>query len=541
MKLICCFLLGLTVLVSSVCGQSIINKDSFHERYVEVIVSLIATDIYAAHRAADSLYSVATTDEQKIKSLMLLAKIYENQGDMRSSIYKGMKADTIANATMNFSWQSNTAGFLATAFRQIGLYGVSMSYLERAVRANENQDDKVMQNLTRVNILHERVFHSLEKGRLEEARQYAKKAATSIDINHREHKGALLVKATNDQLMGVCEFHLGNYSESSVFLEQALYKIGEVESNLKPYIYRIQAEVALAENQLEKAKECLDKIGPYLTSGEVEELTMLTFSSWAKYYDKTGDSAKSAAHRVKASEIKTKRDKVAKQLSDEMIIRLHSTKQAYRVRYIYAIAGILFILVGTTFAILYIYRRKNVYKLRCTSAISKYVSGEKEGVREPERPKIHISPLGAGLSKPDEEPEQSVAPKAKDINISKDTEQRLCKQLDKLDKEHFYLEKSITLNQLASNMGTNPRYVTYIIQRYRGKDFYEYIQNKRIEYIIDQLHKSPELLGFKLSYLADLCGFTSLSKFSTAFKLVTGTPPSAYVHFIKKELDDKSS
>ncbi|MDR2285572.1 MAG: AraC family transcriptional regulator, partial [Sphingobacterium sp.] len=308
-----------------------------------------------------------------------------------------------------------------------------------------------------------------------------------------------------------------------------------------PYIYRIQAEIALAENQLEKAKECLDKIGPYLTSGEVEELTMLTFGSWAKYYDKTGDLAKSVAHRVKASEIKTKRDKVAKQLSDEMIVRLHSTKQAYRIKYIYAIAGMLFVLVSATFAMLYIYRRKNVYKLRCTSVISKYVGGERGGVREPERLKVHISPPETDLSKPTDESEQSVVPKAKDINISKDTEQRLCKQLDKLDKEHFYLEKSITLNQLASNMGTNPRYVTYIIQRYRGKDFYEYIQNKRIEYIIDQLHKSPELLGFKLSYLADLCGFTSLSKFSTAFKLVTGTPPSAYVHFIKKELDDKSS
>ena len=541
MKLICCFLLGLTVLLSSVYGQGMTGGDSFHKRYVEVIVSLVATDIHAAHRAADSLYNVASTDEQKIKSLMLLAKIFENQGDIRTSIYNGMKADTIANSTMNFSWQSNTAGFLATAFRQIGLFGVSMGYLEKAARANESQDDKKMQNLTQVNILHERVFHSLEQGRYEEARQYAKKAATSIDMDGKENKGALLIKATNDQLMGVCEFHLGNFSEAGIFFNRSLDKIGEVESNLKPYIYRMQAEVALAENQIVKAKEYLDKITPYLTSGEVEELTMLTYTSWAKYYDKIGNLGKSAGHRVKASEIKAKRDKVAKQLSDEMIIRLHSTKQEYRIRYIYAIAGILFVLVATTFALLCIYRRKNMYKLRCTPAISRYVDAAGETVLGAESLKTGMSSPTVDIAKRIDEEGQSVALKVKDINISKDTERRLCEQLDKLDKEHFYLEKSITLNQLASNMGTNPRYVTYIIQRYRGKDFYEYIQNKRIEYIIDQLHKCPELLGFKLSYLADMCGFTSLSKFSTAFKLVTGTPPSAYVHFIKKKLDDKSS
>lgn len=542
MKLICYFLLGVTVLVSSVYGQETASNDSFHERYVEVIVSLVATDIHAAHRAADSLYNIAVTDEQKIKSLMLLAKIFENQGDIKSSIYKGMKADTIANATMNFSWQSNTAGFLATAFRQVGLLGVSMSYLEKAERANENQEDRVMQHLTRINILHERVFHNLEQGNFEEASECAKKAATSINISDKDHKSALLVKATNDQLMGVCEFRLGNFSEAGVFLDQALAKMGNVETNLTPYIYRMQAEVALAENQTTKAKECLEKVEHYLASGGVEELIMLTYRTWAKYYEKVGNLDKSVIYQVKAGEIKTKRDKDAKQLSDEMIISLHSTKQAYRVKYIYAVGGILFVMVGTTFAILYICRRKNIYKLRCKTPGVTYIGSEDKDLSKPASVSVSKLPFSSVVNsdKRTDEGENILVVKAKEVNISKDTEERLREQLDKLEKEHFYLEKSITLNQIASIMGTNPRYVTYIIQRYREKDFYEYIQTKRIEYIIDQLHKSPDLLGFKLSYLADLCGFTSLSKFSTAFKLVTGTPPSAYVHFIKKERDEKA-
>ncbi|MBL1409051.1 helix-turn-helix domain-containing protein [Sphingobacterium faecale] len=536
MKLIYLLLLEIILSALSVYGQKTSRKDSFHERYVEVIVSLVATDIHAAHRAADSLYDVAATDEEKIKSLMLLAKIFDNQGDMRSSIYKGMQADTIANATMNFSWQSNTAGFLATAFRQIGLFMVSMSYLERAERANEYQDDKMMKNLTRINILHEQVFHYLEQNQFEEARQCAKKAAASIDTKENDNKGAILVKATNDQLMGVCEFHLGNFNEASVFLDRALNRIGEIENNLTPYIYRMQAEIALAESQSRKAKECLDKIEPYLAAGGVEELMMLTYSTWAKYYAKIGNLHKTIENRIKSSEIKNKRDKIAKQLSDEMIFRLHSTKQAYRVKYIYAIGSILFVLVSTTFAMLYIYRRKNIYKLRCRS-----VDKNNDTVCIADNLQKNVLSPVTRVAKREVSEGTNVTVKKKEVNISKDTEQRLREQLNKLEKKNFYLEKSLTLNQLANSMGTNPRYVTYIIQKYREKDFYEYIQTKRIEYIIDQLDKSPELLGFKLSYLAEMCGFTSLSKFSTAFKLVTGTPPSAYVHFIKKDQDERSS
>ncbi len=542
MKFIWCFLLAMFVSISSLDAQNTMGKDSFNDRYVEVIVSLVATDIHAAHRVADSLRNIANTDEQKIKAHMLLAKIFENQGDMQACIYSGMQADTIANVAMNFSWQSNTAGFLATAFRQIGLLGVSQTYLERAENANERQEDKTMQSLTRINIAHERVFHQIEEGDFEEARQYAKQAATTIDISDNEDKGALLVKATNDQLMGVCEFHLGNWSEASVFLDRALTKIGTTESNLIPYIYRMQAEVALAQNKSKEAEAYLLKVEPYLNSGGVEELKMLTYSTWAKFYDKSGDLRRSAENRAKYAEIKATRDKVAKQLSDELIMKLHSTKQAYRTKYIYAVGGILFVLAASTFGMLYVCRRKNIYKLRCKTP--KEVDVAELSINVDNKLKDSVKKMVASqtsdITMMLDKVDSSIIVKPKDVAISKDTELRLCEHLDKLEKENFYLEKGITLNQLASKMGTNPRYVTYVIQTHKEKDFYSYVQTKRIEYILYQLQHSPDLLGFKLSYLADVCGFTSLSKFSTAFKEVTGMPPSAYVHLLKREQDDKS-
>lgn len=121
--------------------------------------------------------------------------------------------------------------------------------------------------------------------------------------------------------------------------------------------------------------------------------------------------------------------------------------------------------------------------------------------------------------------------------MSKETEDRLYQFLLKKEAELFYLEKGVTLSQLAASMGTNSRYVTYIIQKFKGKDFYDYLQTRRIDYIVDKIRTSPELLDFKLSYLADMCGFASLSKFSSSFKTVTGMPPSAFVHFVKMEME----
>src|SRR5690606_41489232 len=84
-------------------------------------------------------------------------------------------------------------------------------------------------------------------------------------------------------------------------------------------------------------------------------------------------------------------------------------------------------------------------------------------------------------------------------------------------------------------MATNSNSVSYIIKKYRHMDFYEFIQHKRIEYFLTLVKTSPELLDFKLAYLAEKCGYSSLSKFSTSFKAVTGMPPSTYINLRSEE------
>lgn len=505
--------------------------DDFNRRYLDVVVSLVASDSKEARRVADSLAKVANTDEQKIKAFMLLAKLDENKGDMKGCIVNAMRADTISNATLNFSWQASTSGFLATSFRQLGLLKVSERYLSKAEIANENQVDVHMKTLTKINILHERAFHCFEQHRYSDAKKYLKSAAELIHMDGQEDKKALLIKATNDQLMGICELKLGNMVAAESYLNASLEKIGSVESNLRPYIMRAKADVEIERNNLSAALQYLQMVEPYLTSGEVEELKMLTYESWASYYQKIGDKSKSLEFRSKAIDIKGKRDQVARDISDDLIEIFNIRKQYYKNRYTLAIGLILIITIIAAVCMIYYAKLKILYRTKYQVIHDIQDDGDVNT--------ISTTRINSDFSTVINKLENNAAIKAKEINIAKDTEERLYQAFVEQEEAHFFLEKSVTLQHLATLMGTNMRYASYILQKFRGKDFYDYLQSSRVEYIIGKLKTSPELFDYKISFLAEMSGFTSLSRFSSAFKEVTGIPPSAFIHFMKKEIDQK--
>ena len=74
-----------------------------------------------------------------------------------------------------------------------------------------------------------------------------------------------------------------------------------------------------------------------------------------------------------------------------------------------------------------------------------------------------------------------------------------------------------------------PVYVlsSFINQEY-AKNFNEFINDLRIEYISDKLKSSPETANFTLNAIAKSAGFNSRTSFISAVKRKTGMTPSAY-------------
>ena len=142
------------------------------------------------------------------------------------------------------------------------------------------------------------------------------------------------------------------------------------------------------------------------------------------------------------------------------------------------------------------------------------------------------------------------------LNISKEYEQKLSDQLKDFQASHVFtipektenlilsnletFEKSkdvrdpnLSLVVLAKRMNTNSKYLSEIINKHKGKNFNNYLNELRVNYIVDKLTQNPEYLQYKTSYLAEEAGFASRTTFTTIFKNVTGKSPSQFIDELK--------
>lgn len=125
------------------------------------------------------------------------------------------------------------------------------------------------------------------------------------------------------------------------------------------------------------------------------------------------------------------------------------------------------------------------------------------------------------------------------INISSKTEKVLLKKLEAFEKSKDFIKKDVNLNNLAKQFDTNTKYLSEIIKSYKNKNFNQYLNELRINYLIEQLKTNDKVLNTKVSYLASDFGFNSHSSFSTLFTQYVGQSPSEYIKELKKSKKEK--
>lgn len=119
--------------------------------------------------------------------------------------------------------------------------------------------------------------------------------------------------------------------------------------------------------------------------------------------------------------------------------------------------------------------------------------------------------------------------------ISEKTEQIILDKLKKFEEGEKYINPKVSLQFLAKNLDTNTKYLSEIINKKKGQNFNNYINDLRIHYIIRKLKSEPKYQNYKVSSLAEECGFNSRNTFTLAFKNTLGISPTNFITFIKKE------
>lgn len=116
-------------------------------------------------------------------------------------------------------------------------------------------------------------------------------------------------------------------------------------------------------------------------------------------------------------------------------------------------------------------------------------------------------------------------------SINDNTELTILAELKKFEDNLMFTRKGITLGNLATEFQTNVKY----FKEHRADNFKSYINNLRINYIVNKVKNDPSFKRYKLSYLAELSGFPTASSFTKTFKDIIGTTPSLYFSQIKDD------
>ncbi len=87
--------------------------------------------------------------------------------------------------------------------------------------------------------------------------------------------------------------------------------------------------------------------------------------------------------------------------------------------------------------------------------------------------------------------------------------------------EHYYMEASLSLNNISRHLHITPNYLSSLIKKYSGETFSNLLIGKRMEVARNLLENS----NLKVSEIAEKCGYSDQHYFSYSFKNFYGISP----------------
>ncbi len=202
-------------------------------------------------------------------------------------------------------------------------------------------------------------------------------------------------------------------------------------------------------------------------------------------------------------------------ISDEYNTIEEGKKDSY-----YKVLYICLIIFGLTFLGCFFYWRKYQQRKINLTEILKYLELTRTNTIENKVVKIEVH---------------------KRINIPKETEELILSKLKKFENTTKFTNNDISLAVLAGQFETNTKYLSEIINSHYHVNFNTYINKLRINYLVEKLKSDSNFMNYKISYLAEVSGFTSHSSFATIFKSITGISPVTFIELLKEENSKKTA
>ncbi|WP_298546405.1 AraC family transcriptional regulator [uncultured Aquimarina sp.] len=132
------------------------------------------------------------------------------------------------------------------------------------------------------------------------------------------------------------------------------------------------------------------------------------------------------------------------------------------------------------------------------------------------------------ISIPKEEPRKEIAIDDQKVN-------EIIKGLEKLEAQEYFLKSDCNLRAMAKKLKTNATYLSQTINIHKEKNYNEYINDLRIEYVIKRLKDDKKFRSFSIQSIASEIGYKSSYSLVKHFKAKTGINPSYYIKSLDKQ------
>lgn len=500
------------------------NPEIFNEIYVRTYLETAQTNFDSALEIADSLYQISETPLFQTKSLMLSASLYQQKYDFKNSVAYALKAEKIIEPTNEYIWKSRVHGFLATQYRLLKLNDESKKYLNKGFKDLENVDNPNVVSGTKGLFYQELVYHALDEKNYEQAISYLQQ--TEEYFNKLKTDGNYL-NADIMQLFGTTYSGLGEYETAKNYYAKALETYGDTpDSYLKTLIYSGLARIGIEEKNLEEAEIYLKKADSLAENSNYLEVKKEVYQTYRDFYLAKNDIINLTEVNKNLEKINTDILDLKSSFINESFTTLSANKDklmksSKRKNTILLAAGILFV----SGIIYFLWYRRNQRReiLRFKEILKEIEEKRKKQLPAPEVIRVREATV-------------SHAENSQDSDLmAKQTVEKILMKLKKFEDSEKFKNNKVSLSTLATYCETNTKYLSHVINNYKQKDFNNYINELRINYIIDKLQQDPKYRKYKISVIADDAGFSSQNKFSTVFKNITTISPSSFIQFLEKE------
>ncbi|MGX9987202.1 helix-turn-helix domain-containing protein [Soonwooa purpurea] len=478
--------------------------------------------------------------EQRLVLQNLMAQAYTMKGDYVQSVRMSLDKES------HFGHQTDDFGHLfrdyvlSEQYQNLKLYKQSTRLIGELLKEKSlyRPEENYNINLAKVFQL-QAINYSINKNNTE-AFNYFQKSNNYLKNISAEN---FIIKTENDVMTTSLLLNQRKMDQARANLTRLKKLVDDNPEQVFLYslVYERLASLSFIDKKYSEALQYLEKSLSNIEGIDYLVLKLRIYDMMAKNYLALQDETKYRFYEKLFANSKTKIDSSQKEgirylLKLSELREQQTTQQAqqdanFTTRFLIISFSILVLSLITFY--FYEYRRKDeltkqIDFFKNQKSYFKKLSENNEAKKESDVPEQ------AQISDIEIIPEEVVKQPKKSILISKEKEDDILQKLDELEKSDRFLNKDMSLAVLAGQLETNTKYLSEIINKYKGKNFNLYINELRVSYIAYMLKTNPIYLNYKVSYLAEVSGFSSHSAFTTVFKSITGMSPNAYIQQINQ-------